>query len=227
MTEKPVDLSITVNINGEVIQYSRKLEMLELESGISQVVQELGNKVLMTGLKGLDQELGKRVPTGWRNMGTEERSILSSLGWIHYQRRIYKDEKGVRRKSLDEALGVEHYGRDTQRVRVMGAYLACEGIYRRVISQMSWFMKSQVSHSSIQRMVWQVGNRIADGEEAERKRVFEAGEAIAGGKVKAEILYGESDRVWLHLQREKHRSVEVRVAPCILGKSHLGRSAID
>ena len=103
MTQKPVDLSITVIINGEVIQYSRKLEMLELESGISHVVQELGNKVLMTGLKGLDQELGKRVPTGWRNIGIEERSIRSSVGWIHYQRRISMDEMGVRRKPLDEA----------------------------------------------------------------------------------------------------------------------------
>ena len=223
MTEKPVDLSITVIINGEVIQYSRKLEMLELESGISQVVQELGNKVLMTGLKGLDQELGKRVPTGWRNIGTEERSILSSVGWIHYQRRIYMDEKGVRRKPLDEVLGVERYGRDSQQVREMGAYLACEGTYRRAASQMSWLLKREVSHSSIQRMVWQVGNRIADGEEAERRRVFEGGEALPGGKVKAEVLYGESDGVWLHLQREKRRSVEVRVATLYSGKKPLGK----
>ena len=105
----------------------------------------------------------------------------------------------------------------------MGAYLACEGTYRRAASQMSWLMKSEVSHSSIQRMVWQVGSRIADGEEAERRRVFEAGEAIATGKVKAEVLYGESDGVWLHLQREKRRSVEVRVATLYTGKKALGK----
>jgi hypothetical protein len=224
MTEKPVELSITVKINAEVIQYSRKLEMCELESGVSQVVQELGNKVLIAGLEGLDLELRKRVPAGWRNIGTEERSILSSVGWIHYQRRIYKDEKGVRRKPLDEALGVERYGKDSQRVREMGAYLACEGTYRRAASQMSWLMKSEVSHSSIQRMVWQVGNRMADGEEAERRRVFEDGEALSGGKVKAEVLYGESDGVWLHLQREKRRSVEVRVATLYSGKKPLGKN---
>ena len=95
MTEKPVELSITVNINGEMIQYTRKIEIHELESGISQVVQELGNKVLEAGLAGLDRDLRKRVPAGWRNIGTEERSILSSVGWVHYQRRIYEDEKGV------------------------------------------------------------------------------------------------------------------------------------
>jgi len=89
---------------------------------------------------------------------------------------------------------------------------------------MSWLMKTEVSHSSIQRMVWQVGNRIADGEEAERRRVFEAGEDNAKGKVKAEVLYGESDGVWLHLQREKRRSVEVRVATLYSGKKLLGKN---
>jgi hypothetical protein len=224
MTEKSVVVSITVKVYGEVIQYTRKIAISELETGISKVMQEIGNKVLVAGLEGLDQDLSKGVPAGWRNVGTEERSILSSMGWIRYQRRIYKDEKGRRRKPVDEALGVERYGRDTHRVREMGAYLACEGTYRRSASQMSWLMKSEVSHSTIQRMVWQVGNRIADGEEAERRRVFEGGEALAKGKVKAEVLYGESDGVWLHLQREKRRSVEVRVATLYSGKKSLGKN---
>jgi hypothetical protein len=223
MTEKPVKLSITVKVYDEVIQYRRKIEIHELETGISQVMQEIGNKVLVAGIEGLDRDIRQRLPAGWRNMGTEERSIISSLGWIRYHRHIYQDEQCVQRKSLDEALGVEHYGRDTQRVREMGAYLACEETYHRPASRMSWLMKEKVSHSSIQRMVWQIGNLIADGEEAERKRVFKAAEAIAGGKVKAEVLYGESDGEWLHLQREQRRSVEVRVATLYSVKEALGK----
>src|SRR4030042_358490 len=224
MTEKPVELSITVKVNDEVIQYVRKVAIPELETGISQVVQEMGNKIFVAGIEGLDRDLRKSVPAGWRNIGTEDRSIMSSMGWICYQRHIYKDEKGRRRKPVDEILGVERYGRESQQVQEMGAYLACEGTYRRAASQMSWLMKKEVSHSTIQRMVWQVGNRIADGEEAERRRVFEGGEAIAKGKVKAEVLYGESDGVWLHLQREKRRSGEVRVAPLYSGKKLLGKN---
>jgi biopolymer transport protein ExbD len=64
MTEQAVELSITVKVNGEVIQYSRKIEMQELESRISQVVQGPGNKVLVAGLKGLGLELSKRMPAG-------------------------------------------------------------------------------------------------------------------------------------------------------------------
>ena len=224
MTEKSVEISITVKVYGEVIQCRRKIAILELETGISQIMQEIGNKVIVAGLEGLDQELRAGVPAGWRNVGTEERSLLSSLGRIRYQRRIYKDEKGIRRKPVDELMGVERYSRESECVREMGAYLACEGTYRRAAGQMSWLMKTEVSHSSIQRMVWQVGNRIADGEEAERRRVFEAGEDNAKGKVKAEVLYGESDGVWLHLQREKRRSVEVRVATLYSGKKLLGKN---
>ena len=223
MTEKTVEISITVKVDKEVIQYTRKVGITELEAGISEAVQEIGSKVLVAGIAGLDKELRKGVPAGWRNVGTEERSLLSSLGWIRYQRHIYRDEKGRRRKPVDEALGVERYSRDSQRVREMGAYLASEGTYRRAANQMSWLMKTEVSHSAIQRMVWQVGKRIADGEEAERRGVFECGEAIAKGEVKAEVLYGESDGVWLHLQREKQRSVEVRVATLYSGKKPLGK----
>ena len=127
MTDRAVEVSITLKVNGEVIEYTRKIAIAELEIGISQVVQEIGMTVLLAGLKGLDDELRKEVPAGWRNVGTEERSIMSSVGRIRYQRRIYKDEKGVRRKPLDEVLGVEQYDRESQRVQQMGAYLASEG----------------------------------------------------------------------------------------------------
>jgi hypothetical protein len=223
MTDKAVELSITLKVYGQVIEYTREIRIAELETGISQVVQEIGSTVMVAGLKGLDQELRKELPAGWRNVGTEERSLLSSVGRIRYQRRIYKDEKGVRRKPLDEILGVERYDRESHRVQQMGAYLACEGTYRRAADEMSWLMKTEVSHSTIQKMVWEVGNRIADGEEAENRRVFEGGEAIPEGTVEAEVLYGESDGVWLHLQRENRRSIEVRVATMYSGKKPLGK----
>jgi len=70
----------------------------------------------------------------------------------------------------------------SRRVREMGSYLASEGTYRRAASELSWLLKTPVSHSAVQRMVWQTGKRITAGEEAERLRVFESGEEISGGK---------------------------------------------
>ena len=223
MTEKSVRISITVKAYDKVIEYTRKIRITELEVELSEATQEIGNRVMVAMIEGIDREMRKRVPARWQNVGTEERSVMSSMGRIRYQRHIYRDEQGVRRKPADEVLGVERYSRESQRVREMGAYLASEGTYRRAASQLSWLMKTDVSHSSIQRMVWQVGNRIADGEEAERRKVFEGGERMEKGEVKAEVLYGESDGVWVHLQREKKRSVEVRVATLYSGKKPLGK----
>ena len=223
MTEQAVSISITINAFDEVVQLKRDVSALDLEEGTSRVLQEIGRQVLVTGIKGLDRKLRKEVPEGWRNVGTEERSVLSSLGWVRYQRRVYRDEEGKRRKPVDEILGIERYARDSQRVRQMGAWLACEGTYRKAARQLSWLIKSEVSHSAIQRMVWQVGNRIADGEEAERARIFDQGGESVKGKVRAPVLFGESDGVWLHLQREERRSVEVRVATMYSGKKPIGK----
>jgi len=82
MTDKAVELSITLKLYGEVIEYQREIAISNLETGISQVVQEIGMTVLMAGLKGLDDELRKEVPAGWQNVGTEERGLMSSIGRI-------------------------------------------------------------------------------------------------------------------------------------------------
>jgi hypothetical protein len=57
MTDKAVELRITLKVYGEEIEYTRKIAITELETGISQAVQELGTKVLVAGLKGFDDEL--------------------------------------------------------------------------------------------------------------------------------------------------------------------------
>ena len=52
---------------------------------------------------------------------------------------------------------------------------------------------------------------------------LKGGGQIEAGKVMAPILYGESDGVWVHLQREKRRSAEVRVAILSTGRKQIGK----
>jgi hypothetical protein len=201
----------------------RKIRIEELEETIQGIAMETGQEALGMGIKELDDRIAERPPKGWQNVGTEERWLVSSVGAMRYKRRIYLDEKRKRRKPVDELLGIEKYGRMSGRVQEMGASLACMGTYRLAANQLSWLIKTPISHSAVQRMVWTIGNRIADGEEAERRRVFEHGEAIEAGKIKAPVLYGESDGVWVHLQREKRRSAEVRVATISTGRKQIGK----
>ena len=149
--------------------------------------------------------------------------MVSSLGPIYYRRRIYADEEGGRMKPIDELFGLEAYGRMSQRAQEMGAALASSDPYRRAAEQMSYLVKAPITCTRVQRMVWKVGQRIADGEEAERRRLFEGGAGLEGGRIEARVLYGESDGVWVHLQREARRSAEVRVAILSTGRKLVGK----
>ena len=223
MTENSVQISITINVAEEELQYKKEVRLTELEEVVQNLTTEMGQQVIEASIKAIDDRMVLEVPATWRNVGTEARWIISSVGAVKYRRRIYLDEDKRRRKPVDELLGIERYSRMSGRVQEMGSYLASEGTYRRAANQISWLVKSHVSQSAIQRMVWTVGNRIVDGEEAERKRVFEAGAGIAAGQIEAPVLYGESDGVWVHLQREAQRSTEVRVAILSNGKKQIGK----
>ncbi len=83
-----------------------------MEDGTSRIMRETECQVLVTGIAGLDRPLRKKVPEEWRNVGTEERSVLSSLGWVRYQPRIYRDEDGRRREPVEEMLGIRQYARE-------------------------------------------------------------------------------------------------------------------
>jgi len=223
MTEDSVPISITINVGNEKIQYQKPVAYGALEDTVQNLALEIGRRIFQASIQDIDNRMVLAVPKTWRNAGTEERCLISSLGPVQYKRRIYLDEQRKRRKPLDELLGVRRYGRMSGRVQEMGSYLACNGTYRQAADQLSWLLKTPISHSSIQRMAWTIGNRIADGEEAQRKRIFENGEQQEPGKITAPVLYGESDGVWVHLQREKRRSAEVRVAILSTGRKQIGK----
>lgn len=223
MTKRSVKLSITIKVCEQQEEYEREIEIKELEESVRAVTEEIGQKVMKRGIEEVDEHIRKEIPESWQNLGTEKRTMISTAGWIQYRRHIYRDEQGVRRKPVDELLGLERYGRCSQQVEQMGAYLASESNYREAAERMSWLLRTDVSHSGIQRMVWKIGNQIADDRDAEREAVFNQGASIASGEIETQTLYGESDGVWLHLQREKKKSVEVRVATMYTGKEMIGK----
>jgi hypothetical protein len=223
MTDEAVQISITIRVAKREQRIERTIKIEELEETIQGIAIETGQEALGMGIKELDDRISERIPKGWQNVGTEERWLVSSIGAMRYKRRIYLDEERKRRKPVDELLGIQKYGRMSGRVQEMGASLACMGTYRLAANQLSYLIKTPISHSAVQRMAWNTGNRIADGEEAERRRVFDHGEPLEAGKIKTPVLYGESDGVWVHLQREKRRSAEVRVATVSTGRKQIGK----
>ena len=223
MTEGSVALSITIKVEDVIMEMEEQLPVEALEDAIQSVTVGVGRRVLSGAIRVLDDRLMGEVPVGWRNMGTEMRWMVSSLGAVRYKRRVYRDEEQHRRKPVDELFDLERYGRMSGRVQELGSSLASRQTYRVAADQLSYLTKTPISHTAVGRMVWGVGNRIADGEEAERRRMFEQGEEHAGGQIPAAVLYGESDGVWVHLQREAKRSLEVRVAILSTGRKPVGK----
>ena len=223
MTDESVAVSITIKVEDVVLEIQRKVPIEAVEESIHNLTLGLGQQVLREVIRVLDDRSVRNVPAGWRNVGTEMRWMVSSLGAVRYKRRVYQDEQRKRRAPVDDVFGLVRYGRMSGRVQEMGASLASSQTYRLTADQLSYLTKTPISPSALQRMVWSVGNRIADGEEAERRRVFEGGEQLEGGKIPAPVLYGESDGVWVHLQREARRSTEVRVATLCTGRKQVGK----
>jgi hypothetical protein len=142
MTENSVQISITINVAEEELRYQKEIRIGELEEGLESLNREMVQKVLKTSLKVIDDQTAEKVPKGWRNVGSETRQIICSLGAVSYKRRIYLDEENRRRKPVDELIGIERYGRASSRVQVMGSYLASTGTYRMAAEQLSWLLKT-------------------------------------------------------------------------------------
>ena len=220
MTERTVEISITVKIKDKKIEREIKAEVNCLDEEIKKAMDEIMKEVMVSALEVIDDEIREREAKEWKNLGREKHRIKTMVGEIEIKRRVYRDEEGRRRKPLDEAMGIGRYQRETGRVRAMGAWLAIKNSYREAAEELSYMVKEKYTHSKIQRMVWEIGNKLADEEEAEIRR-WDGAEGDEE-KIKTAILYGESDGVMIRLQREKKRKAEVRVGIMYTGKTVTG-----
>lgn len=121
------------------------------------------------------------------------------------------------------AVRKKRYDRMSSRVQEMGSYLASNGSYRHEADQFSWLIKISISYDAIQRLAWSIGNQIADGEETQRNSIFENDEEAEPGRISAPVVYTESGSLWVHLQSEKNKSAEVRVAILSTGRKLIGK----
>ena len=220
----------TVNIIISVEIAERKVELgtvaLEVDGRMDEHIHhamQLAGKYLYTVLlQNLDDSLQEAVPKEWQNLGQEKRQLISSVGWVAFKRRVYRDDKGSRRKPLDEVIGINPHQRQSVSVQQKASFLTSELPYRESSEVLGWLIGDYISHSTIGRMVQQVGESYQRQEADELERVFERGEDIQPGNIPAKVLYGESDGVWISLQREEKRKTEVRVGIMYTGKRSVG-----
>jgi len=86
MTEGSVALSITIKVEDVIMEMEEQLPVEALEDAIQSVTVGVGRRVLSEAIRVLDDRLMREVPAGWRNVGTEMRWMVSSLGAVRYRR---------------------------------------------------------------------------------------------------------------------------------------------
>ena len=220
MTEKTVTISITTEVNGKAHKQEISVGSAGLDGELIKMMTELMRTIIAAGLEAIDDQIREREAKDWKNLGREKHRVLTAMGEVEIKRRVYRDGAGKRRKPLDEQMGLGRYQRETNVVRMMGAWLATQNSYRDAADELSYLVKNRITHSKIQRMVWAIGNALADVEEAEINH-WDGG-ADWQEKINAPVLFGESDGVMLALQRERRRKVEARVGIMYTGKKAIG-----
>ena len=220
MTEKTVKISITAEINGKAITREKSAEAASLDGEMIKLMVEMIREAITGGLEAIDDQIREREAKSWKNLGREKHRVITAVGEVEIKRRVYRDGAGKRRKPLDELMGLDRYQRETNVVRMMGAWLATQNSYRDAADELSYMVKNRITHSKIQRMVWSIGNALADVEEAE----IEQWDGAEDGeqKISSPVLFGESDGVMISLQREKQRKIEARVGIMYTGKKTIG-----
>ena len=200
-----------------------------LDESIRQGMQSAGKTLYGEVLQALDDGIQEEVPETWENTGRESRQLTTCMGTVQFKRRVYQDETGKRRKPLDEIIGLEKHSRYSLSVMQKGSYLVRELAYREAADALGWLIGDYISHSAIGRMVRQIGESCQAEEDVQREPIFEEGKDIKPGGIPAKVLYGESDGVWISLQRAEKQKTEVRVGILYTGKKAVGvgRKALE
>ena len=213
---RTVSISITVEIAGrskDVIHEEIHPDQIgdNLKKVTDQVFRSAGTGVITY----LDEYIRIHEAKGLKVLGTETREFTTIAGKLSYTRRIYRSKEGKRIKPVDELLGLEKYARRDKKLQEMNCALAGRSNYRETAAISTMITQKYISPASISRDVKRVGLRLAESD-----KNFYTEEK---GTVRSNVLYGESDGIFVRLQKDKEgkKAAEIRAAVTYTGKKWL------
>ncbi len=212
-----VNLSIHVqgeNGEGKILQIAVRTE--HFEEDIREIVNQTTQAVAGEAFSDFEKRMkASQYPEGV-SVRTQERCYRFQRFSIRYRRRSYRLPDGRIWTPLDELLGFSAYQRRTQKAEEQISALAGSLSYRDTAQVNGYVSEQSISPSTVGRVVRRIGQRLT----AQEQRY----QAEEPGQIKAPELYCEADGVWIALQKEKQRKMEVRVAIAYTGKQYLSGS---
>ena len=185
-------------------------EARQWESKVFQQVCIAGQRKASEYLGLLEESLFAQRPTGWRVVGFRERTLVTRFGEVRLRRRLYQDRLGEYHFLLDEYLGLNANQAATPEMQAMCTMLCGEVSFRKAADFLEQWMTGQLSHSTCWQLLQRTGEAAAEARAEEVEAVFSRGEPIAqAGERCIERLYMEADGVYVRLQRQSQKHLEL------------------
>jgi hypothetical protein len=143
-----------------------------------------------------DSELRENAPRGWSVHERAQRTLVTLVGVVTFERTIFLDEFGRRRAWADELLGIPPRIRLSACAFLWVASCAAELSYRKTAAEFIALTSATISHVTVMNVVHREGALLKES----------GGEfARDGGRISQDVLFLESDGLWVHLQEHEHR----------------------
>lgn len=198
------------------------------EATIFRQVCEEGQQKAQVYLEGLEEELYKNRPAGWMVVGFRERVLVTRMGEIRLRRRLYREKGGGYHFLLDEHLGLKAYQGATPEMQAMCTKLSGEMSFRKAADTLADWMAGLLSHTTCWRLLQRIGQAAVSTETAAVKAVFGRGEVVSEvGERRVKHLYMEVDGIYIRLQRQQKKHLEVRSAIAYEGWKRLAGARGD
>ena len=176
-------------------------------------VCEEGQREAQRYLAELEEVLFEQRPAGWVVVGYRERVLVTRMGAVRLRRRLYRDEPGEYHFLLDEYLGLKAYQGATPEMQAMCTKLSAEMSFRKAAEALADWMAGLLSHSTCWRLLQRTGQAAVRAEAAAVEAVFSRGADVPeGGERRVKRLYMEADGIYVRLQRQPKKHLEIRSA---------------
>jgi hypothetical protein len=138
---------------------------------------------------------------------------------------LYQDESGAYHFLLDEYLGLKAYQAATPELQAMCTKLGAEMSFRKAADILAEWLAGLLSYSTCWRLLQRTGEAAICAETAAVEAVFAHGELVPeAGERRVERLYMEVDGIYVRLQRQPKKHLEVRSAIAYEGWERLPAS---
>jgi hypothetical protein len=195
----------------------RTEDLAAAEPAILDEVYAVLRNAMGDALTSMDDELYAERPVGWQIKDKRSRTLFCEFGEITYARRIYIDDYGDRSTLLDDVLDIapRRY-LSTNAFSVVCRY-AADIPYGRAADLLCRHTDASLSAPTVMGCLREMGAVLREQDERRRRRLFDEG-ICPEADIHAEEASAESDGVWIHLQEQKAKSVEVKAFCAYSGK---------